>query len=159
MIKDNYTIFVSPPKAGKTRNFSFRKRTLYFLTLLLFLFVIGDFIAILKYRESAKLKNENIQLKTEKEELEEVAQIVDEIKKEDSFIRDFLGLEESGSNMGGLGLGGVDPNFIDNSYTTPLDIDTSLFQKDINPGVSLIERARNLKKDLQELRGALIDRK
>ena len=159
MIKDNYTIFVSPPKAGKTRNFSFRKRTLYFLTFLLFLFVIGDFIAILKYRESAKLKNENIQLKTEKEELEEVAQIVDEIKKEDSFIRDFLGLEESGSNMGGLGLGGVDPNFIDNSYTIPLDIDTSLFQKDINPGVSLIERARNLKKDLQELRGALIDRK
>ena len=75
MIKNNYTIFVSPPKAGKTRNFSFRKSTLYILIFLLFLFIIGDFIAIVKYRESAKLNNENIRLKTEKSKLEEVAQI------------------------------------------------------------------------------------
>lgn len=159
MIKDNYTVFVSPPSAGRTRHFSFRKRTLYFLIFLLFLFVIGDLIAILKYYESAKVKKENLQLKTEKEELEEVAQIVDEIKKEESFIRDFLGLEKSGSNMGGLGQGGVDPNFIDTSYIAPLDTNTSLSQNDINTGVSLITRAFRLKEHLQELRGELIDRK
>ncbi|MEE9505117.1 MAG: M23 family metallopeptidase [Thermodesulfobacteriota bacterium] len=159
MIKNNYTIFVSPPKAGKTRNFSFRKSTLYILIFLLFLFIIGDFIAIVKYRESAKLNNENIRLKTEKSKLEEVAQIVDEIKKEESFIRDFLGLEKSGSNMGGLGLGGIGPRFIDTSRIIPLEINTSLLHKEINHCVSLIEKALCLKKDLQELKGELIDRK
>lgn len=159
MIKNNYTIFVSPPNAGKTRNFSFRKSTLYILIFLLFLFIIGDFIAILKYRESANLKNENIQLKTEKEELEKIVQVVDEIKEEESFIRDFLGLEKSDSNMGGLGLGGIGPSFTDTSHSIPLEINTLLLHKEINQCVSLIEKALCLKKDLQELKGELIDRK
>lgn len=158
MIKNNYTIFISPPKAGKTRHFSFRKRTLYIIILLLLLFIIGDYIAILKYRESSNLKNENIQLKTEKEELEKIVQIVDEIKKEESFIRDFLGLEKSGSNMGGLGLGGIDPNIIDTS-TTLMEADSIAYHKDSAYGQSLIEKALCLKKDLQELIGELIDRK
>jgi murein DD-endopeptidase MepM/ murein hydrolase activator NlpD len=159
MIKDTYTIFVSPPKTGKTRHLSFRKRTFYILIFLLFLFIIGDCIAILKYRESVILKKENTELKAEKEELEEVAQIVDEIKKEEVFIRDFLGLEKSGSNMGGLGLGGIDLNFIDTSYTIPLDAETIVSREDSNNKVSFIEKALRLKKDLQELVDELIDRK
>lgn len=159
MIKNNYTIFITPPRAGKTRNLSFRKRTFYILIFSLLLFIIGDFIAILKYRESVHLKNENTQLKTEKEELEKIVQIVDEIEKEEAFIRDFLGLEKSSSNMGGLGLGGIDPKFIDMSYTTPLENNAFVSHQESEHEVSLIEKALYLKKDLQELVGELIDRK
>ena len=159
MIKNNYTIFISPPNAGKTRHFSFRKRSLYIFIFLLLLFIIGDYIAVLKYHESAKLKKENTKLKAEKEELGKVVQVVDEIEKNESFIRDFLGLEKSGSNMGGLGLGGIDPNFIDLSYTDLLETDISIFHKDSENKVSLIGKALLLKKDLQELIDELIDRK
>lgn len=159
MINNKYTIFISPPKSGKTKHFSFRKRTIYIIIFLLLLFIIGDYIAILKYRESATLKNENTKLKAEKEELGKVAQIVDEIEKNESFIRDFLGLEKSGSNMGGLGLGGVDPDFIDTSYTILPDIDVTVSHKNSEYKGSLIEKALCLKKDLQELIDELIDRK
>ena len=159
MINNKYTIFISPPKSGKTKHFSFRKRTIYIIIFLLLLFIIGDYIAILKYRESATLKNENTKLKAEKEELGKVAQIVDEIEKNESFIRDFLGLEKSGSNMGGLGLGGVDPDFIGTSYTIPPDIDVTVSHKNSEYKGSLIEKALCLKKDLQELIDELIDRK
>ena len=159
MIKNKYTIFISPPNAGKTRHFTFRKRTLYIIIFLFLLFIIGDYIAILKCRESVTLKNENTKLKAEKEELGKVAQVVDEIEKNESFIRDFLGLEKSGSNMGGLGLGGVDPNFIDTSYTIPLDIDSTVSHKNSEHKGSLVEKALLLKKDLQELIDELIDRK
>ena len=159
MLKNYYTVFISPPNAGKTRQLSIRKRTLYFLIFLLFLFVIGDYIAILKYRESANLKKENTHLKTEKERLEKVAQIVDELKKAETFIRDFLGLQKSGSSMGGLGLGEIDPNFIDTSYTNPLDTDTTASYKNTDHEVPLIKEALFLKGDLQELIDELIDRK
>ncbi len=159
MFKNCYTIFISPPKAGKTRQLSISKGAFCFLALLLFLFIIGDCIAILKYWESTNLKKENTYLKTEKERLEEVAQIVDEIKKSESFIRDFLGLEKSGSSMGGLGLGEVDPNFIDTSSTIALYSDTEFPYKDGEQETSLTENALLLKKDLQELIDELIDRK
>ena len=159
MFKNCYTIFISPPKAGKTKQFSISKGTFCLLIFLLFLFVIGDCIAILKYCESANLRKENTHLKTEKEKLEKVAQIVGELKKAESFIRNFLGLEKSGSSMGGLGLGGVDPNFIDTSSTISLNTDTMFPYKDGEQEVSLIENALLLKRDLQELIDELNDRK
>ena len=159
MFKNCYTIFISPPKAGKTKQLSISKGTFYFLIFLLFLFIIGDCIAILKYCESTNLKKENTHLKTEKERLEKVVQIVDELKKAESFIRNFLGLEKSGSSMGGLGLGGVDPNFIDTSSTISLNTDTKFPYKNGGHEVSLTENALLLKRDLQELIDELNDRK
>jgi len=133
MINNYYTVFISPPKPGKTKRFSFRKSTFYILIFLLFFFIVGNYIAIVKCLESITLKNENTKLKAEREELGKIAQIVDEIEKNESFIRDFLGLKESGSSMGGLG----------NSERKK----------------SLTEKALCLKKDLQELIDELIDRK
>lgn len=159
MFKNCYTIFISPPKAGKTKQFSISKKTFCLLIVLLFLFIIGDCIAILKYYESTNLKKENSHLKTEKERLEKVAQIVDELKKAESFIRNFLGLEKSGSSMGGLGLEGIDPNFIDASSTISLDADTTFPNKDGEHDGSLTENALLLKRDMQELIDELNDRK
>lgn len=157
MFKNSYTIFISPPKAGKTRQLSIRKGTFYFLLCLLFVFIIGDGIAIIKYCESTNLKEENAYLKTEKEKLEKVAQIVDELKKAESFIRNFLGLEKSGSSMGGLG--GIDPNFVDASSTVPLHMDTLSPDQDGEHEGSLAENALLLKRDLQEIIDELKDRK
>jgi len=160
MIKNNYTIFITPPKAGKTRHFFFSKKNLYILVFLLLLFIIGDYIAIVKYRESVKLKKENTTLKAEKEELGKVAKIVDEIENEESFVRNFLGLETSGSNMGGLGLGGTNLNFIDAPSRVPPDSGiTHVSNKDCAQKRSLIKRALCLKRDLQELTDELLDRK
>jgi len=158
MIKNYYTVSVSPPKPGKTKRFSFHKGTFYILVFLLFLFIIGDYMAILKYLESATLKNENTLLKAEKEELEEIAKIVDEIENDKSFIRDFLGLEKSGSNMGGQGRGGIDLHFIDTSSTIA-DVDITISHQDSEHKLLLIEKALLLKKDLQKLIDELIDRK
>jgi len=159
MTNNYYTIFISPPKTNKTKRFSLRKSTFYILIFLLFIFIVGDYVAIVKCFESIILKNENTKLRAEKEELDKVAQVVDEIEKNESFIRDFLGLEKSGSNMGGLGLGGVDPNFIDTSYTIPLDSDATVSHTHSEHKGSLIEKALYLKKDLQELIDELTDRK
>ncbi len=159
MLKNYYTVFVTPPKTGRTKQFHFRKKTFYVLILLLILFIIGDYIAILKYRESANLKKENAQLKGEKEELEKVTKVVDEIKKDESFIRDFLGLEKSGSSMGGPVIDGTDPELIDSSYTISLDVDTKVSHKESADNGSLLTKAFLLKKDLEELRDELLDRK
>jgi murein DD-endopeptidase MepM/ murein hydrolase activator NlpD len=159
MMKNCYTIFILPPKAEGTRQYSFRKWILYVLTLLLFVFIAGDYIAIVKYRESAVLKEENSRLKVKKKELEEVSRIVDEIKKDEQFIRDFLGLEKSGSNMGGFGLGGLDPAQVDTSAVNLLVPRTEQFMQNSDCEQSLLEKSQCLKNDLKELIGELRDRK
>ncbi|MCK5256315.1 MAG: M23 family metallopeptidase, partial [Deltaproteobacteria bacterium] len=159
MIKNCYNIFITPPKTGKTKQFPIHKGTFYILIFLLFIFIIGDCIAILKYCESVKLKKENIHLKAEQEKLEKVAKVVDELKKAESFIRHFLGLEKSGSPAGGLGMGGVDPNFIDSSCTITLATDNKVSCEDSDYKVLPIEEALLLKRNLQELIDELIDRK
>jgi murein DD-endopeptidase MepM/ murein hydrolase activator NlpD len=159
MFKNCYTIFISPPKAGKTKHLSISKGTFYLLIFFLFLFIIGDGIAILKFCESKNLKKENTHLRTEKERLEKVAQIVGELKKAESFIRNFLGLEKSGSSMGGLGLEEIDPNFIDTSSTISLYTDTKFPHNNGEHEASLTENALLLKRDLQELIDELNDRK
>jgi len=156
--KNHYTILISPPKAGRTKHFSLSKRFFYFSLIFLLILIIGNYIAVFKYQESTQLSKENTKLKAEKEEMEKVIQIIDQIKKEETFIRNFLGLEKSGTNMGGEGLEKVDPPYIDTSSTPPLATDISLTSSDESE-VSPIARARGLKKDLQELIDELIDRK
>ena len=159
MIKNCYTIFITPPKTGKTKQFPIYKGTFYILIFLFCIFIIGDCIAILKYCESVKLKKENILLKAEKEKLKKVAKIVDELKKDESFIRHFLGLEKSGSHAGSLGMGGVDPNFIDSSCIITRATDNKVSYEDSEYKVLPIEEALLLKRNLQELIDELIDRK
>jgi murein DD-endopeptidase MepM/ murein hydrolase activator NlpD len=162
MLKNYYTVFVTPPKTGRTKQFHFRKKTFYVLILLLTLFIIGDYIAIVTYRENANLKKEIAQIKGEKEELEKVTKVVDKMKKDESFIRDFLGLEKSGSSMGGPGTGGTggaDPELIDSSYTISPDVDTPVSHNEREANGSLLTTAFLLKKNWKEIRNELLDRK
>jgi murein DD-endopeptidase MepM/ murein hydrolase activator NlpD len=149
MLKNYYTIFISSSQAGRSRQLSCHKSTLYISIFLLLLFLVGDGIAIFKYYESAHLRKENSKLKTENEKLEKIANIVDEIEKEESFIRDFLGLEKSGSNMGGLGQGGIDLYSPDISLNFPLDVTPMVSHTSFQHQQSPIEKALCLKKNLE----------
>ena len=161
MFGNRYTIFITPPKAGKSRQLSLRKSTLFISIVLLMLFIIGDGIALYKYRENLLLKRENSELKRKTKHLEGLAQIVEEIEKEESFIRDFLGLEKFGSSMGGLGQGqgGVDPSFSDTSSILLPHTKNEVFKKIPSYGQSPVENALYLKKSLEGIVDELKDRK
>ena len=159
MLKNYYTVFISSPQAGKSRQLSCHKSTFYISIFFLLLFLVGDGIAIFKYYESAYLRKENSKLKTENEKLEGLTSIVHEIEKEESFIRDFLGLEESGSSMGGLGQGGTDAYSSDTSLHFPLESTSLISHRSSRHSQSPREKALCLKKNLEGIVDELIDRK
>ena len=148
MLKNYYTIFISSPQAGKSRQISCHKSMFYIALFFLLLFLVGDGIAIYKYFESAYLQKENSTLKTENEKLEGLSSIVDEIEKKESFIRDFLGLEKSSSSMGGLGQGGTDSYFTDRSLSFPRDLTTLVTPQSFQHNQSPKAKALCLKKNL-----------
>lgn len=159
MLRNYYTVFISSPQAGKARQFSCHKSTPYLSIFLLLLFLIGDGIAVLKYYESYHLRKENGRLKTENKKLQKIALIVDEIEKEKSLIRDFLGLEEPDSSMGGPEGGEVDPYFTDTSLNFPQDGTSPMPRNTSQHKQTPIERALCLKKSLEGIVEDLIDRK
>ena len=159
MLKNYYTIFISSPQAGKSRQISCHKSMFYIALFFLLLFLVGDGIAIYKYFESAYLQKENSTLKTENEKLEGLSSIVDEIEKKESFIRDFLGLEKSSSSMGGLGQGGTDSYFTDRSLSFPRDLTTLVTPQSFQHNQSPKAKALCLKKNLEGIVDELIDRK
>lgn len=159
MFKNYYTIFISSPQAGKSRQITCHRSTFYISLFFLLLFLVGDGIAIFKYLESSSLRRENSRLKTQNEKLEGLTSIVEEIEKEESFIRDFLGLEQSGSSMGGIGQGGADAYLSGSSYSFPLE-ETGLAPRGFSRHYqSPREKALALKKNLEGIVDELIDRK
>ena len=160
MRNNQYTIFISPPRAGKSSHFSLHIGTFYSLVFIILIFIIGDYIAILKYFESEKLAKENSTLKNEKEELEKTAKIVEEIEKNESFIKDFLGLEHNGSNMGGLGQGGERSDMmVDEPFINAPDPQILTTPKGFNANQKPVERALDLNRNLEGIIDALLDRK
>ena len=159
MFSNRYTIFISPPKAGKSRQLFLHKSALYGTVLLFLIFIVGNGIAVFKYWESARLQEENSRLKEENQKLEGLTKIVEEIEKEESFIRDFLGLESSASSMGGLGQGGISKPFISPSFSYPLDVSPTTIPQLSKDDQSPVENALALKKNLEGIIDDLLDRK
>ena len=159
MFSSHYTIFISPPKAGKSRQLFLHKSALFGAIALLALFILGDGIALFMYYERAQLKQENSKLKEENEKLGELSNIVKEIEKDESFIRDFLGLEKSSSSMGGLGQGGIGSSFSDTALNVPLDISSTVSRKPADLKQTPVENARALKTNLEGLIDELQDRR
>ena len=159
MLSNRYTIFISPPNAGKSRQLFLHKSLLYGAVLLLLIFIGGNGIAVFKYWESARLQEENSRLKEENQKLEGLTKIVEEIEKEESFIRDFLGLESSGSSMGGLGQGGISKPFTSTPFNYPLDVSSEVFSQLSKDEQSPVGNALALKKNLEGIIDDLLDRK
>jgi murein DD-endopeptidase MepM/ murein hydrolase activator NlpD len=159
MFSNRYTIFISPPKAGKSRQLFLHKSVLYGAVLLFLVFIVGNGVGLYKYYENVKLQKENSRLKEENKKLEGLTQIVEEIEKDESFIRDFLGLENTGSSMGGLGQGGISRPFTSTSFNYPLEVGSSLIPQLSEGGHSPVEKALVLKKNLEGIIDDLMDRK
>ena len=159
MLSNRYTIFISPPKAGKSRQLFLHKSVLWGAVLFLLIFIGGNAIAVFKYWESARLLEENKRLKAENQRLEGLTRIVEEIKKEESFIRDFLGLESSGSSMGGLGQGGLSKPFTSSPFNYPRDVRGDVISQLSQDEQSPVENALALKKNLEGIIDNLLDRK
>jgi murein DD-endopeptidase MepM/ murein hydrolase activator NlpD len=159
MFSNRYTIFISPPKAGKSRQLFLHKSVLYGAVLLVLIFIVGNGVAVFKYYENVKLQKENSRLREENKKLEGLTQIVEEIEKEESFIRDFLGLENTGSSMGGLGQGGLSRPFNSTSFNYPLEVSSTLIPQLSENGQSPVENALVLKKNLEGIIDDLLDRK
>ncbi len=159
MLSNRYTIFISPPNAGKSRQLFLHKSLLYGAVLLLLIFIGGNGIAVFKYWESARLQEENSRLKEENQKLEGLTKIVEEIQKEESFIRDFLGLESSGSSMGGLGQGGISNPFTSTPFNYPVDVSSEALSQLSKDEQSPVGNALALKKNLEGIIDDLLDRK
>ncbi len=159
MFSNRYTIFISPPKAGKSRQLFLHKSVLYGAVLFFFVFIVGNGVGVYKYYENVKLQKEISRLREENKKLEGLTQIVEEIEKEESFIRDFLGLENGGSSMGGLGQGGLSSPFASTSFNYPLEVGSTLIPQLSKDGLSPVENAIVLKKNLEGIIDVLLDRK
>jgi murein DD-endopeptidase MepM/ murein hydrolase activator NlpD len=159
MLNNQYTVFISPPRSGKSRHFSLHLGTFYSVIFFILIFIIGDCIAILKYLENNKLRKENSKLKDERDELEKTAKVVEEIEKNESFIEDFLGLGKAGANVGRLGQGGGFSDTPEGAPTiTPEPTKPSLPDESAGNQTPL-ERALTLNRNLEGIVDVLVDRK
>jgi murein DD-endopeptidase MepM/ murein hydrolase activator NlpD len=157
---NQYTVFISPPKAGKSRHFSFHISMFYSVIFFVLIFIIGDCIAILKYLENHKLTKENSKLKNEKEELEKLVTIVKEVEKNEKFIKDFLGLGKAGSTTGMMGQGGgSSSDVIDEPLFNGAEPALPALPEPAAAHQTLDERARLLNRNLEGIMDVLIDRK
>jgi murein DD-endopeptidase MepM/ murein hydrolase activator NlpD len=163
MPKNKYTVFISPPRAGKSRYFSLHIGTFYMVMFFILAFIIGDCIAIIKYLENNKLIQENSTLKNEKEELEKIAKIVEEIEKNEAFIEDFLGLGKAGSNTGTLGLGqgqgGETSDILNEPLISFIEPSSAAPPDQSDPTRTPVERALLLNRNLEGIIDVLLDRK
>jgi murein DD-endopeptidase MepM/ murein hydrolase activator NlpD len=162
MPDNQYTIFISPPRAGKSRYFSLHLGTFYSIVFFVLIFIIGDCIAILKYLENHRLIKENSKLKNENEKLEKIATIVEKIEKNEAFIEDFLGMGKAGSTAGMMGQGGgSSADFTDETLTYDNGTEKAMPALPQTAGIiqSPVERAINLNNNLEGIIDVLVDRK
>jgi murein DD-endopeptidase MepM/ murein hydrolase activator NlpD len=158
MPNNQYTVFISPPKAGKSRYFSFRIGTFYSIIFFVLIFIIGDCIAILKYLENHRLIKENSKLKNEKEELEKLAEVVEKIENNETFIKEFLGMGKTGSTAGMMGQGGGSSSDLTDEPLIHENEPALPAQPAAAEQLSL-ERALNLNRNLEGIVDVLVDRK
>ncbi len=160
MSNNQYTVFISPPKAGKSRYFSLHIGTFYSILFFVLIFIVGDCIAILKYLENHRLIKENSKLKDEKDELEKLSDIVKKIEKNETFIEEFLGMGKTGAPAGMMGQGGgSSSDFADEPLADVPEPAMVAFPATAAEDQTPVERALELNRNLEGIVDVLIDRK
>ncbi len=155
MKQGRYQVLILPSAPGKTRRFSISKKALWFVPLLVVLFLVGDVVAIWQYRKNDQIVKENTSLKVKNEDLEKASKIIEEIKDDEAFVREFLGLGESNPGVGGLGQGGGSSIAEQMSFSPPVrDTGPAFLPEDRG---RLVERAAALQENyrylIEELKG------
>ena len=144
-----------PSVSSRSRTFSLPPIVLYIfvgmLVLSWVLLVTGGYFGKSLYEDYLALREENSQLLHKERELEALRQTMERIRKDENTIRSFLGVEKSGEETSGLGQGGepspdlstIAPNDAMASGSVPFPAKPK--------EVSVLQRAKSLELDLQEL--------
>jgi murein DD-endopeptidase MepM/ murein hydrolase activator NlpD len=116
---------------------------------------IGAYLGNQLYGDYVELREQNSLLQQKEKDLEAVRQTMEKIRKDETIIRNFLGLDNGPEEQGVNGQGG-EPS-PDLSTIAPKDAGTtssSSYPQDVIPD-SVVGRAARLDADLQELAGAM----
>ncbi len=93
-MKNRFAFLVIAPKTGAQKRFSINKYLMYSILIFFLLFLCSGIIGAWKYRENMVIRKKYLLLEAKKGQLETVARNVKEIEKEESAIRELLGLED-----------------------------------------------------------------
>jgi murein DD-endopeptidase MepM/ murein hydrolase activator NlpD len=155
MRRKRITVMWMPSVSSRSRTFSLPPLLLYiFVGMLVLSWVLlatGGYFGKNLYDNYLELREENTYLLHKERELEALRQTMERIRKDENTIRSFLGVEKSGEETSGLGQGG-EPS-PDLSTIAPYDAMASgSVPFPAKPKeVSILQRAKSLELDLQEL--------
>ncbi|MFH0811340.1 MAG: M23 family metallopeptidase [Pseudomonadota bacterium] len=156
MSKKVYTIIISPSNLEPVKKFTLHRSTLWLILLTFILLAVFGILGSQKYYEEKQLYTKYLQIRQKKGEWAKANKILAQIRKKESIIRKFLGLEESSDDAGGPGKGGpsVDPKALKDIQTyqnrhhpPPTLVQTRLKTKHLSP----VKKAALLDLDLQEI--------
>ncbi len=155
MKRNRITVMWMPSVSSRSRTFSLPPLILYVfvgtLVLSWVLLATGGYFGKSLYDDYIELREENTYLLEKERELDALRQTMERIRKDENTIRSFLGVEKSGEETNGLGQGGepspdlstIAPNDAMASGSVPFPAKPK--------EVSVLQRAKSLELDLQEL--------
>ena len=157
------TVMWMPSANSAPRTFSIPHVYLYiFLGLMVFswlLLGIGGYLGQRLYRDSAALQAQNAELLHEVKDLDTLRHTIKQIQKDESVIRDFLGLDGGQTEESNLGQGGEpSPDLSTIAVKDAMTISTVSVPVETH-STPLVNRAQSLQADLRELVGAMWDQK
>jgi murein DD-endopeptidase MepM/ murein hydrolase activator NlpD len=163
MKQKTVTVMWMPSANSAPRTFSIPHVYLYIcFGLLVFswlLLGIGGYLGHRLYRDSTELQAQNANLLHEVKDLDILRHIIKQIQKDESVIREFLGLDGGQDEGSNLGQGGEPlPDLSTIAVNDAMTISTAPLPVEIH-STPLVKRARSLLTDLQELVDAMWDQR
>ena len=163
MKQKTVTVMWMPSAKSAPRTFSIPHMYLYIcLGLLVFswlLLGIGGYLGHSLYRDSTELQAQNADLLHEVKDIDTLRHTIKQIQKDESAIRDFLGLDGGQAEGSNLGQGGEpSPDLSTIAINDAMTISTAPVPVE-NHSTPLVKRAQNLQADLQELVDAMWDQR
>ena len=163
MKRKRLTVMWVPSGSTRPRIFSFPKM-LFFVCLGLFatswlLLAMGGYLGNRLHHDTLKLREHNSRLQHKVKDLDSFRQTMQEIQKDESTVRSFLGVD--GGQVGGLGFGqGGEPSL----ETVAINTSDTIMRATTGPpediqSLSILERSENLRRGLKELVEAMRNQK
>ena len=155
MRRKRITVMWMPSVSSRSRTFSLPPLILYiFVGMLVLSWVLlatGGIFGKSLYEDYLALREENSYLLHKERELEALRQTMERIRKDENTIRSFLGVEKSGEETSGLGQGGEPSPDLSTIALNDAMASGSVPFPAKPKEVSILQRAKSLELDLQEL--------
>ena len=159
MKRKRITIMWMPSVSSKSRTFSLPVIALYiFVGMLLLswaLLATGGYFGNRLYNNYVQVREKNSYLLQKERELDALRQTMERIQKDENTIRSFLGLEKTHEETSGLGQGGEPSPDLSTIAPTDAMASGSMPFPAKPRQVSVLQRAKQLETDLQELVGTM----